>query len=321
MKQNVLLNKKTWSKFKPFGVGVMRFIFLISFSYILLYPIFYMFSNAVRDSVDFIDPSITWVPKNFTWQNFGYAWKTLDYPKAFMQTVTIEVVSAIIEMASCSVFAYGLARFKVPLKGLWMGLLFATILLPDVMLLMPRIENFKHLDFFGILGGINALTGVDLRPDIYNTPLTFYLPSLLGVGLKGGLFIFIYIQFFSGLPAELEEAAWIDGAGPIRTFLQIVVPSSGTVFLTVFIFSFIWHWNDYYLALMYILDNTPLAVRVFDVENQIFLALGEKSNVTYAMQYGTPPAACLLFLAPPVGLFLILQKYFIQSIDRVGIVG
>jgi multiple sugar transport system permease protein len=236
------------------------------------------------------------------------------------QTLTLEMVSAILGTATCSVFAYGLARFKVPLKGLWMGLLFLTILLPDVMLLMPRVENFKHLDFFGILGFFNWCTGIDLRPDIFNTPLTFYLPTLLGVGLKGGLFIFIYIQFFSGLPAELEEAAWIDGAGPIRTFLQIVVPSSGTVFLTVFIFSFIWHWNDYYLALMYTLDETPLAVTLYDIQNQIYSVLG-KTGASYATLYGTPPAACLLFLAPPLVVFLVLQKYFIQSIDRVGIVG
>lgn len=314
------LSKKTLNKYKPIGVGLMRFIFLVSFSYILLYPVLYMISHAVRDSVDFIDPSITWVPKNFTWQNFEYAWRTLDYPNSLWQTISLEMVSAVIEVASCSVFAYGLARFKVPLKGLWMGLLFLTILLPDVMLLMPRVENFKHMDILGIGLAIKELFGVDIRPDIFGTPLTFYLPSLLGVGLKGGLFIFIYIQFFSGLPAELEEAAWIDGAGPIRTFLQIVVPSSGTVFLTVFIFSFIWHWNDYYLALMYTLGDTPLAVTLYDVQNRIFLVLG-KTGASYAMIYGTPYASALLFLAPPLTVFLILQKYFIQSIDRVGIVG
>lgn len=314
------LSKKTLNQAKPFAVGLLRFVFLVSFSYILLYPIFYMLSNSMRASADFIDPSVVWVPKNFTLENFSYAWEALKYPTSLMSTLTVEMVSAVIEVASCSVFAYGLARFKVPLKGLWMGLLFATILLPDVMLLMPRIEAFKHVDLFGILGLFNNLTGIDVRPDIYNTPLTFYIPSLLGVGLKGGLFIFIYIQFFSGLPAELEEAAWIDGAGPIRTFLQIVVPSSGTVFLTVFIFSFIWHWNDYYLALMYILDNSPLAVMVFDIKNNLFVAFGE-TGASYALTYGAPHAACLLFLAPPLAVFLILQKYFIQSIDRVGIVG
>ena len=201
-----------------------------------------------------------------------------------------------------------------------MFFLIISILIPDVMLILPRVLNFKNLDFLGIFKLFYNITGIDLRLDIYDTPFTFYLPSLLGVGLKGGLFIFIYMQFFAGLPAELEEAAWIDGAGPIRTFLSIVLPSSGVVILTVSIFSMIWHWNDYYLALMYTLDNRTLAVMVQDIKQQVFLTFGEANGVS-PLLFGVPMAACLIFMAPPLGIYLFVQKYFIKSIDRVGIVG
>lgn len=313
-------NLKKLSRYKPFAVGLLRFIFLVAFSYILIYPVLYMLSNAFRTTVDYIDPSVVWIPKTVTLQNFADAFKALDYMTSLKNTFLFEIVSAIIEVFTCSVYAYGLSRFKFRFKGVLIGLLILSILIPDIMLLMPRVMNFKQLDILGILQLIGNIFGTELRPNIFGTPLTFYLPSLFGVGLKGGMFIFIYMQFFSGLPYELEEAAWIDGAGPLRTFLRIVIPSSGVVFLTVFIFSLIWHWNDYYLAMMYTMNDLPLAVVLHEIRQHIFLTFGEVNGIS-SLIFGVPPAACLLFIAPPLVIYLFLQKFFIQSIDRVGIVG
>ena len=129
----------------------------------------------------------------------------------------------------------------------------------------------------------------------------------------------MYMQFFKGLPAELEEAAWIDGAGPVQTFVRIVLPSSGVIILTVFIFSFIWHWNDSFLALMYTTDKLPLAVMLQDIGQYVYMSAGDwPRSISQSAVY---MAACLLFITPPMTLFLILQRKFIQSIDRVGIVG
>lgn len=305
---------------KQIGISLARLVFLIAFSYILVYPVVYMLSNALRGTVDYIDPSVVWVPKNFTLKNFSDALQALNYKESLKNTVVLELISGIISVFTCSVYAYGLSRFKLRFKGVLIAMLFITILLPDVMLILPRILNFKQLDFLGILGLIGKIIGQDIRPDIYGTALTFYLPSFFGVGLKAGIFIFIYMQFFSGLPNELEEAAWIDGAGPVRTYLQIVIPSSGVVFLTVFIFSFIWHWNDYYLAMMYSMENKTLAVMVRTIQEQVFLTFGE-TNGASSLIFGVPPAACILFILPPLIIYALLQKQFIKSIDRVGIVG
>lgn len=298
----------------------LRYGFLICFAYILIYPVLYMFTNAVRTTTDFIDPSVVWLPKSMTLENFKDALSALKFSESFKNTVIFEVFSAAIEVMSCAVFAYGLSRFKFKYKSVLMFFLILSILIPDVMLLLPRVLNFKHLDFLGLFKLIYNITGTDLRIDIYDTPLTFYLPSILGVGLKGGMFIFIYMQFFAGLPPELEEAAWIDGAGPIKTFIRIVIPSSGVVILTVSIFSLIWHWNDYYLASMYILDNRTLSVMVHDISQQIFLTFGEVNGIS-SLLFAVPSAACLILIAPPLIIYLFLQKYFIKSIDRVGIVG
>lgn len=120
-----------------------------------------------------------------------------------------------IEIVTCSIAAYGMARFEFRGKKLLMFSMILTILVPEQLTAIPTLLNFRQLDFLGILRLIGMALGTELRPNILDTPLTFYLPSLFAVGLRGGLLIFIYMQFFKGLHKELEEAAWIDGAGPI----------------------------------------------------------------------------------------------------------
>lgn len=131
---------------------------------------------------------------------------------AIKSTIIYKIISALIEVAACVFTAYGFARFKFKGKGLMLGILFLTILVPDMMVLIPRMANYSKMDILGILGLFNKLTGIDLRPNILGSAAAFYLPSIFSMGLRSGIIIFIYIQFFSSFPKELEEAAWIDGA-------------------------------------------------------------------------------------------------------------
>ena len=176
------------------------------------------------------------------------------------------------------------------------------------------------MDIFGVFGLINQLTGVDLRVNILGSPLAFWLPSLFGAGLRSGILIFIYIQFFKGLPAELEEAAWIDGAGPIRTFVRIALPSSGVVILTVFVFSVIWHWNDYFLASMYTNDHYPLAVMLTLMQDAL-PPLGYSLTPSQPESMAILMAGCVMFVMPMVILYMVMQRWFVESVVRVGITG
>lgn len=317
-----LISRKTKEGVTKFVVGIIRWVFLLSISYILLYPMLYMLSSAFRAPEDFIDPTVVWVSKNFSVKNFVIAFKALDYLKTFWSTFKIEIVSAFIEIVMCSITAYGLARFDFKEKKFLMGMLIATILIPTQMIMVPLMVNMRYLDVFGILGAISKLVGTELRPNLLNTPWAFYLPSIFAVGLKAGLFTYMYVQFFKGLPKELEEAASIDGAGPVKTFLTIVVPSSGTIFLTVTIFSIIWHWNDTYLSSLFLSGDYPLSVQL----SRIFTILGTGIDGVQYGKYtrstiGIVMAACLLVILPMLIMYCILQKRFIKSIDRVGIVG
>ncbi|MBO5725745.1 MAG: carbohydrate ABC transporter permease [Clostridia bacterium] len=320
--KNKLTSRQAKEAAFKFVTGVARWVFLLSISYILLYPMLYMISSAFRGSEDFVDPTVVWVPKNFSVKNFVIAFKGLKYLETFWITFKIEIISAFIEIVMCSITAYGLARFEFKEKKLLMGMLIVTILIPTQMIMLPLMVDMHYLDIFGILGFIGKQIGRELRPNLLNTPWAFYLPSLFAVGLKAGLFTYMYVQFFKGLPKELEEAASIDGAGPVKTFLTIVVPSSGTIFLTVTIFSVIWHWNDVYLSGLFLSDNYPLSVQL----SRIFTILGSGVDGVKYGQYtrstiGIVMAACLLVILPMLIMYCILQKQFIKSIDRVGIVG
>lgn len=310
---------KTKQISKSVIVNIFRYLFLIAFSYVLLCPLIYIIANVFKDPKEFYDPTIMWIPKNFSLSGLKHAISGLKLKETFMNTLVFEMVAAAIEIISCAVAAYGLARFNFKGKNLLTFLMILTILVPANMIIIPSYVNFQYMDFLGILGGLGKLFGTELRPQLIDTPFVFWLPSVCAVGLKGGFFIYIYMQFFKGLPRELEEAAWIDGAGSWRTFITIIMPSSGVAMLTVSLFSFVWHWNDYYLAAMYLLDNVTLCVQLSRLPINL-QGMGSSESAASGLGVGIM-AGCLIFIIPMLILYLCLQKKFIASIANTGIVG
>lgn len=307
--------------FSPTVTAVFRMVLLISIGYVIIYPLIYMVSTSLVSRNGFFNSARVWIPEKVSPAfNYKTAWELLNYTTSLMATLKYEIVSALIEVAACAVTAYGFARFKFKGKTILLGVLFLTILVPDMLVIIPRMANYSKFDILGIFGFLNKLTGVDLRPDLLDSAAAFYLPSLFSIGLRSGIIIFIYMQFFSSFPKELEEAAWIDGAGPIKTFLKIAIPSSGVVITTVIVFSLIWHWNDYLLCAMYLSDDYPLAMSL----NMLPTAL---TTMGYYLNPETPEtlafqmAGCVLFVTPMLIVYMILQRRFIESIDRVGITG
>lgn len=301
------------------AVNILRYLFLIAFSYVLLCPLIYILANVFKDPKEFYDPSIIWIPKHFSLNGLKHAVTGLKLKETLPNTLIYEMIAAVIEIFSCAVAAYGLARYNFKGKKAVIVLMMLTILVPVNMIIIPSYVNFQYMDFLGILGGIGKLVGTELRPQLIDTPFVFWLPSVCAVGLKGGFFIYIYMQFFKGLPKELEEAAWIDGAGSWRTFMTIIMPSSGVAMLTVSLFSFVWHWNDYYLASMYLLENVTLCVQLSRLPINLS-GMGSIEDAASGLGVGIM-AGCLIFILPMLILYLILQKRFISSIANTGIVG
>lgn len=309
------LNKK---QIFSFSGSVIRYIVLISFSYMLIYPIAFMISTALKTTVDYYDPTVQWIPKAFTLENFKFAVNAIDYLGSIASTFINEIGAAIIEIVSCMIAAYGLSRFNIKGQKLLTVAMIITILIPYPMVLVPSYVNYRHFDVFGILNLLGNLFGTELRPSLLDSPLVFWLPSIFAVGLKGGMFIYIYSQFFKGLPKELEEAAWIDGAGPFRTFTSIIVPSSSSAIITVSLFSIVWHWNDYYLAQMYLSKDYPLGVQLVNIYS---LTQSGVAGITDMNQGSVIMAAAFLVIAPLIVFYIFVQKSFIESVATSGIVG
>lgn len=323
VKSRVPINKKKLQKrIRNIIISLCRYAFFISFSFVVLYPFIYMLINSLKGVMDFSDPVVQWVPKHFTTEHYPNAVRVFDIWRSIGNTLIFEIVASLLQFCACAVAAYGLARFEFRGKKILMGAMILSILVPPMMIITPSYATYSQLDFLGILKGIANLTGYDLRPNLINTPLAFYLPSVLGVGLKGSFFIFIFMQFYRKLPKELEEAAWIDGAGPWKTFLKIAVPNSGPAVITVLLFSVVWHWNDFYLAQMYASDHPMFSVAINSFsDNTVSNVLGVDLSTGNFLAIPILLAGCVLFIVPMVAFYAVIQKKFIASVTNSGITG
>ena len=319
--RDLLRKKKMLNRSASLVWSVLRILILLAIGYIIIYPLFYMIGTSLRSRQSYYDSARVWIPSSVTIDfNYSEAIKFIKYPEGLANTFILEIIAGLIEVVTCSIVAYGFARFKFKLKPLFTAGLFLTILVPEIMVIIPRMVTYSKMDILGIFGLLADLTNgaVDLRPNLIGSPLAFYLPSLFAMGLRSGILIYIYIQFFKGLPYELEEAAWVDGAGPVKTFVSIALPSSSVVFTTVTVFSMIWHWNDTFLASMYVDSNFPLSVHLNRI-NQTLIAAAYYPHDPETQSFLM--AACFLFILPPLIFYMFMQRKFIESIDRVGITG
>ena len=303
-----------------FIYAVFRAFLLIGLSYIVLYPVFKMLSNAFSE--DYVKSATSiWIPNNVGMNNFGYAVTLLKYWESFWASVKVALGSSILQVISAALAGYGFARFKFKGRGALFALVILTMIVPPQTYLISMFMTYRKFDLFGILDIVGLIAGKDMTWNLIGTPWTMWIPAFLGVGLRGGLFIYIFRQFFRGMSKELEEAAYIDGCGPFMTFLRIMVPNALSSGLVVFLFSLVWHWNDYFtVSMMYTAPNKPrpLTLTLMSEYKTLGVTLfGEGDvNSTYILN-----AACALIILPLLLVFAVAQRFFIESMDKVGIKG
>jgi multiple sugar transport system permease protein len=256
-----------------------------------------------------------------TLQNFAYALDLMDIPKSFLLSVSIAGLSSLLQIVSCAFAGYGFSRFTFKGRGLlFAGVLF-TIIVPPQTYIIPLYLQYRFFDFFGIGRLIGLIVGRPLTVNLLNKTITFYLPAALGSGIRSGLFIYIFTQFFRGMPRELEDAAHIDGCGFFMTFVRIFVPNSVPAFLTVFLFSFVWYWNDYFFSSMFFSSLFTISTGLASIRSQ-WLTLGLTNPDANMFLFGvTQQAAALVAVGPVLIMYVLLQRHFTESIERTGIVG
>lgn len=313
-------------KIKPADIvyKLFRFFLLIGICYLFLFPILYMLSLAIRHPSTVDDPSIVWLPKTVSFESIRAAAEYLNYKESFWLTFLITSVSTLASVVSCSVVGYGLSRFKFKTRNFLFAVVILMIVVPPQLLMIPQFLNYRYFTFAGLLTILEPITGVaNINLVEGNTAcLTFIFPAMFASGLRAGLFIFMFNQFFSGMHKELEEAARIDGCNAFRIYYRIAIPLSKPAITTVVIYSIVWHWNEYYTSSIYFLgDVKPLSVMLKNLTNNLV-----NNNIELILQSRTLlrtylAAGSLLTILPLLIFYIFAQRYFVESIENTGLVG
>jgi len=276
---------------------------LVGFVY--LYPLFYMVSYSFMDTDDLIDPLVNLLPTSLYLDNFVRAAAVMDFGRTLMQTVLVSFLPAALQTVSAALIGYGFARFRFPLKPVLFALVLATFIIPPQITMIPQFLMFQEL---GLLGSIFA----------------YLIPAFFGQGLKSGLFILIFYQFFRSIPKALEEAAQIDGAGSYRIFAVISVPMAVPAFIISFLFSMVWYWNETTLAALYLGDQLrtlPLQLQQFAAAYQKLYPVAPNSKTGRSLNEAINMAGTFLNMIPLLIVYFVAQRWFVESVERSGITG
>ncbi len=317
---------KTWIKMV---VNVFRFILMLGVSFVIIYPFIAKIAGSFMTKEDVIDATVALIPKNFTLDIYKTIAIENGYLEALLNTTLLSLFCAIIQTLIACLIGYGLAKFKFKGNKLIMGLVLLTMIIPHGTLRTPLKMHFEQFDFLRVLvfdytGIIEIISGGE-RLELTNSFWPLIILSLFGLAFKNGLYIYLMRQFFKGVPDELEESAYVDGAGTLRTFFQIIIPLSVPMMITIFLFSFSWQWTDnFYTNVFFPADMQDKMLLMPDVYS-IPDSFSKAQMPTYpgytqfsSVVYGT---AALMIIAPLVVVYLFCQKYLVQGIERSGLVG
>lgn len=289
------------------GKQIVVYGLLICIGFVYLYPILYMFSYSFMNRDDLLDSSVKWIPSTLYLQNYIDAAKSMSFWSSLLKGILIAGLPTLCNVLICMLVGYGFARFEFKGKKILMALLIFSYILPSQVTMIPTYVLYNNT---GILGTIWA----------------FVLPAVFGNGLNAPIFILIFYQFFKQVPKVLIEAAQIDGAGYLKSFIKIAVPSAAPAILTVFLFSFVWYWNESYLTELYVQGlstksiwvNLVVQLKNFDAS---FNTLATTGDTATSLNECVRMAATALSILPLLIMYFFLQKYFVESIDRTGITG
>lgn len=259
---------------------------------LLLFPILYMFMGSFKTNAE-IFGSTKILPNSFSLDYYIRGWNgnvQFSYWHFFKNTFLLVLPTVFFTLISCSVVAYGFARFKFRGKKLLFSLLLATMMLPNTVIIIPRYLLFNHFQWI-------------------DTYLPFYIPALLGCY---PFFTYQLVQFMRGIPRELDEAAYIDGCGTFRTLVSIMLPLLKPALFSAGLLQFIWTYNDYFNTLIYVNSTNKFPVS---------LAMRMTLDAESVVEWGKVMAMACVVVLPLVVLFFAAQKYFVEGITAGGVKG
>lgn len=270
----------------------LTYFFLGLAGMLMLFPVIWLFFACFKSNNE-IFGSLSLLPRQWSARAFVLGWKTsgtYTYARYFINTFALVLPTTIFTLASCSIVAYGFARFDFPGNRALFMLLISTLMLPNAIIIIPRYALFNKLGWL----------------DSY---MSFYAPALLACY---PFFVFMLVQFLRGLPRDLDESAYIDGCGAFQCFVRILLPLLKPALFSAGLFQFLWTWNDFFNTNIYI--NTV-------AKYPLSLALRMSIDVTSNIEWNQVMAMALVSVLPLIVLFFAAQKYFVEGIATSGLKG
>jgi multiple sugar transport system permease protein len=284
--------------------NILLYLLLIAIGFVYLYPLLFMFITSMKNPSDLLNPMVQWVPTELFFGNYTKAFRVLDYPNTLSASILISVVPSVIQAIVCSLVGYGLARYRFPGKNLLFALILATFIIPAQNTVIPQMLTYRNL---GLLGNVFSLI----------------LPAIMGQGYKSAIFILIFYQTFQSLPKVLEEAARLDGATDLNIFIRIALPAAVPAFIISIIFSIVWYWNETFLTVIFLeggIQTLPMQLSKFVQAYENLYPPG-MVNIFDRLNEAVKLAGTFLNILPLLLMYFVLQKWFVESIERSGITG
>lgn len=277
------LNKKKKSFIKGFFINIA----LIIGAVIILFPVFWMLSTSLKKSgMELVFPP-QFIPKTFEFKNYAEVWSSLPFGTFITNSLIIALLSTIGQVFTGALAGYAFARLNFPGKNIWFWICISTMLLPEVVLLVPQFIIFTKLKWI-------------------DTFLPLIVPSWLG---GRAFYIFLARQYFLSIPQEIIDASKIDGASNFRIFLNIMLPLAKPVLAAMAVVRFVTDWNDFLAPLLYL---TSIEKKTLSVGMYLFLT-------RYGGNWNLLMAASTIMIVPTLIFFLITQKYYLKGIVMTGL--
>lgn len=275
---------------------IIRAIILFGLCFVIIYPFLVKTIDAFKSFDDYLDPSVKFIPRYFTTENIKTVLTQMKYPKTFLYTFGFSSLIGLIQVGICALVGYGFARFKFPGNKILFFLVILALIIPPQTIMIPLFVRFR---FF--YGGLNLV----------GSYWPMIVLSFTALGIKNGLYIFMFRQFFINMPKELEEASYLDGCNTIQTFWKVMLPSANTLMLTVFLLSFSWQWTDTTYSSLFMRGTILMANSLTNVNGGTEESMIMSFNNT----------AAVVSVLPIALVYIIGQRFFVQGVERSGITG
>lgn len=303
-----------------YAYRIVRMLMLFGMCFLILQPIFNKISVSFMAEEDLYNAMVINIPEHFTAANYELAATFMGFGEALKNTFLISLTIAILQVAICTLVGYGFARFEFPFKKFWFACVILVIVIPPQTIASSLHLHFRFFDVFGIF---KAVTGeaINLRGSV----IPYYLMSAGCMGLKNGLYIYMIRQFFRNQPKELEEAAYVDGCGTLRTFFRIMLPDAKPILTSCFLFAFVWQWTDSFYSKMFLGNTRLLSIQLSRIAAQLDAYLKTQMNNPAGASVGYTnciiSTGTLMVIIPLLVLYLFAQKGFVESLANTGIKG